>query len=213
MKKIDLTGMIFGRLTVIEMIRSPGKDAKVRCACACGREKVSLAYNVRSGNTASCGCLAKEVAAESAKKAAPLAGLANRTHGMARTPTYQAWRGALSRCYRQKDKRYPDYGGRGIAVCDEWKASFSAFLRDMGARPDGMTLDRIEVNGNYEPNNCRWATRLQQARNTRANVATEAMAEEIRARRIAGASLTSLASDFGMTHGNVGHIVSGATWK
>lgn len=213
MRKIDLVGKSFGRLTVIEMLTEKGKDTKARCLCVCGKERVALAYNVRNGNTSSCGCLARERSSERARHAARLAGDANRKHGMSTSPTYVAWRGAINRCYRLKDKRYSSYGGRGISMCEEWRASFEAFLRDMGPAPDGMTLDRIDVNGNYEPCNCRWATRVQQARNTRANVATEEISRQIRCRHARGESTKSLAEEFGMTKGNVWHIISESTWK
>lgn len=213
MKKVDLSGMTFGRLRVVEMVRVPGGDAKARCQCECGREKLVVAYNLRSGNTRSCGCLAAEVAKASVYTAASAAAVANFRHGMAGTATYQAWRGALSRCYRPRDKRYAAYGGRGIEVCPRWRNSFDAFLADMGPRPDRMTLDRIDVNGNYEPSNCRWATRTQQARNMRTNVASEEIAAEIRGLSSAGASAVELAKRFGMTAGNVDHIVKGRTWR
>lgn len=81
------------------------------------------------------------------------------------TPTYRSWKAMKQRCYREKDPYFAQYGGRGITVCDRWRSSFSAFLADMGERPAGTTLDRIKLDGNYEPSNCRWATRKEQNRN------------------------------------------------
>lgn len=93
----------------------------------------------------------------------------NTTHGMSGTRVYQVWASMIKRCENPAEKNYRHYGGRGIRVCDRWRHSFEAFIADMGERPDGMTLDRVNVDGNYEPGNCRWATYAEQSRNTRRN--------------------------------------------
>ncbi|ULT55402.1 AP2 domain-containing protein [Neobacillus drentensis] len=161
-KRIDLTGQRFGRLTVIRFSHTD-KRYKVYwdCQCDCGNEKTIVSFNLTSGKTQSCGCLHKEVAAERLLK-----------HGNdrigKRTREYEIWVHMISRCENINDKSFPDYGGRNIKVCDNWRTSFEKFLEDMGERPtDKHSIDRIDVNGNYEPSNCRWATKEVQSRNTR----------------------------------------------
>jgi hypothetical protein len=94
-------------------------------------------------------------------------------HGRGRRTTYQAWASAKQRCHNPRNKDFPNYGARGIVVCDRWRDDYRAFLADMGERPQGMTLDRRDVNGNYEPGNCRWITQAEQLRNTRRTVFVE----------------------------------------
>lgn len=152
---IDLTGQRFGRLTVQH--RSPAKgQARWLCQCDCGTEKVVPSDRLRLGETRSCGCLHREVTKQNLT-----------THGLSKTPTYQIWAGMKKRCYKKTYKDYKDYGGRGISVCAEWIDSFENFLRDMGERPAGMSIERKDTNGNYEPGNCIWADAVTQNRNRR----------------------------------------------
>src|SRR5215471_10121497 len=149
---IDLTGKRFGRLLVLRI--SPRKGLKVKwfCGCECGRTKDVFSCNLQLGYTQSCGCLQKE--RTSARKNA---------HHMSYTKEYRAWIGAKNRCYNFKDKSYHHWGGRGITVCERWRNSFRNFFADMGKAPANTSLDRIDVNGNYTPENCRWATqKIQQ---------------------------------------------------
>lgn len=163
--RLDLTGMIFGRLTVIGYSRTDkNRKAIWRCRCECGERPAVAAYKLTSGHTKSCGCLQREAGdANLAKGHAE-----NFIHGRVGTPTYKSWDAAKQRCFNRNDDHYPAYGGRGITMCERWRSSFLNFLADMGERPEGTTLDRYPDNdGNYEPGNCRWATMKQQSNNRR----------------------------------------------
>ena len=157
---IDLTGMVFGKLTVLERAANPGsKIAKFRCLCECGKETVVRAGHLKNGHTKSCGCLSIDA-------------VSNRftTHGKSKTPTYRSWEAMIRRCTNQKCDAYPWYGGRQITVCDEWER-FDSFLKDMGERPVGMELDRVDNYKGYAPDNCRWVTHKENCMNRRNNVA------------------------------------------
>lgn len=151
LRRLDLTGQKFSFWTVLEKGDvGPYGAVYWKCRCECGAVKEVLAGLLRSGSSRSCGC--------------------NRArHGYSQTPTGAAWYGMRQRCYNPNDKNYSSYGGRGIEVCKRWQESFENFFADMGEAPKGLTLDRIEVDGNYEPGNCRWATRQTQQRNRRNN--------------------------------------------
>lgn len=156
---IDLMGRRFGALTVIDKLKS-NKQGQTRwlCLCDCGNRSQPLGQSLRNGRIKSCGCMNKTNATGRA------------IHGMARTPEYYSWYSMIGRCTNVNDDNWARYGGRGITVCDRWKKSFEDFLSDMGPRPKGKTLDRINNNKGYEPGNCRWATWNEQARNKRTTI-------------------------------------------
>ncbi len=155
-RPIDIRGQRYGRLVVVELFDRQRRKVRWLCRCDCGKETLVKTDRLNSGHTRSCGCLISD------KLAAR-----NRTHGKCDTPEWSIWIGMLSRCRGCS----PNYGGRGITVCERWRSSFENFLADMGPRPTRRhSIDRIDVNGNYEPSNCRWATMVQQNRNTRRTV-------------------------------------------
>lgn len=153
-----LAGQRFGRLLVGDQAdRSATGEVRWHCRCDCGNETIVQGNNLKSGHIQSCGCLGDERRREN-----------NRTHGLSKSRTYRSWRAMRRRCFDHKYREFHLYGGRGISVCERWNASFEAFLADMGERPQGTSIDRYpDVNGNYEPGNCRWATPLEQAHNKR----------------------------------------------
>lgn len=167
---LDITGDRYGRLVAICRVPKTGKATRWRFRCDCGAEVETAIDRVRSGVSRSCGCLrAEQTAARSRKHGHSI----NLTRGGSQSRTLKAWQHAKQRCFNPRDAKFPNYGGRGISMCERWRADFREFLADMGECPPGRTLDRINVHGNYEPGNCRWATSHEQARTRTDNVLVE----------------------------------------
>lgn len=162
-KFIDLTGKKFGRLTVLysegKIYNSKNRCYYWMCRCDCGNLKSVRGAHLKNGLVNSCGCLKKE------KLSIP------KKHGFCDTKIYGVWEGIKDRCYRQKNSSYKNYGGRGIIMCEDWKNNFSNFYNwaIQNGYKEGLSIDRIDVNGNYEPTNCRWITQKEQCNNTRVN--------------------------------------------
>lgn len=161
MKLIDLTGRKIGGWTVVRRHRENYRRtfAQWQCVCQCGTQRIVLANSLLTGKSKSCGCL-KDTATSIRMT---IHGHARRTQ---RTPTYTVWKGMHQRCTNPKSSVYKYYGGRGISVCARWD-NFENFLADMGERPKGLSIDRIDNDGDYQPKNCRWATQSMQVSNRR----------------------------------------------
>lgn len=182
-KITDWTGQKIGMLTAVSLVeRRESRNHLWLWKCECGGESVSGIRDVRKGHTKSCGCLHKAWLADR-----------NRRHGgtLNERRTYRSWKDMRARCRNPENHDYPDYGGRGISVCDRWD-DFAAFLSDMGPRPEGKTIDRIDHNGDYTPGNCRWADAETQANNKRANHVVKSGETLAQASRRAGLSASKV---------------------
>ncbi len=167
MHKYEATaGEKYGRLTLIEETVCTAKKHKWLCKCDCGNYTEVSIYHLKNGECKSCGCLRDEVATNRCYSMS--------RHNMARTRIYRVWGGMIARCKNSNNKDYKNYGGRGISICDEWLdfMNFEAWAMENGYA-DELTIDRIDVNGNYEPSNCRWIPISEQQKNRRSSVLVE----------------------------------------
>lgn len=160
---LKLAGKRSVRLVAVRPSGRKNRNIVWRCICDCGKEKLVIAARFNAGFVKSCGCLGKE-----GKNAV--------RHGKSYTSEYRSWRAMIDRCTLESVEQYPNYGGRGITVCNRWKEGygnknsfgFLNFIKDLGMKPSPEhSLDRVNCNGNYEPSNCRWANRSQQSKNRR----------------------------------------------
>ncbi len=204
MKLTDLSGRTFGKWLVLRKTSHSGTHTKWECKCECGELRTVFAEALVRGQSKSCGCFLQETMR------------LRIVHGMSRekkSKEYRSWDSAKGRCYRPTDINFKNYGARGIVMCDSWKNDFREFFKYMGVCPKGKTLDRIEVNGNYEPGNCVWSDRVTQANNKTSTIWVEwksaliSLAELCRREGLVYNSAYKLHNQFGT---DVGRIVSGS---
>lgn len=192
----DLAGSTFDRWSVVgrSLLRGPRGEIMWLCRCACGVERDVLSANLTQGLSRSCGCLNK-------------IGERSKTHGHTTgkkiSPTYHSWAGMKARCSNPNNTHYKHYGLQGVSVCDRWN-SFDNFFHDMGEKPKGTSIDRIDPSGNYEPNNCRWATPAEQANNKKNSRMITAFGQTM--------TLQQWANHAGVTHGALIFRIDKAGW-
>lgn len=180
-------GSVFGHFTVVAGPVRKGRKAHWHCRCDCGSDpRLVQETHLKTGRSQSCGCTRIRVSH----------GYASRT---ARRREYQAWAGAKARCFNPRNRQYGNYGGRGISMCHRWRGSFGAFIADMGECPEGLTLERKNTNGNYEPGNCVWATVREQIRNRRCSILVDDAGSKI--------TLYEFARKNGLSYNALHHLV------
>lgn len=209
-QKIDLVGQVYGRLIVIKEVKpyinpKNRKYLKWLCQCECGNTTEVVGNELKHGKTKSCGCYYKEAISSR-----------NTTHGYyslgKMSSEYRCWLNMKERCLNPNNKDYIYYGGRDIKVCDRWLNSFENFYSDIGPRPKGNSIERLNNDGNYEPSNCIWADKTTQARNQRTTVLNKDLVRELR-RLKQSHTYKQLSEMFGINKNTIQQAVSGTTWK
>ena len=189
-----LSGHQIGKWSVFESFPHPTRRERLyRCVCACGTEKTVKHTHLADGKTSSCGC-------------------SWTTHGMSRSNEYRVWDSMIRRCHSPAHHAFKDYGARGILVCAEWR-TFEGYYADMGAQPEGMTLERIDNAQGYSKDNCTWATITEQARNRRTTKLDANKVASIKRLLIDKVSQQKIADMFLVTRSNIAHIAQNSTWR
>lgn len=186
-----LTGSKIGNWTIGERVENLS-PIKYYCTCSCGVKKQVRHSHLKSGQTKSCGCSWTK-------------------HGLSYDPVYKLWESMIRRCNDKNHRAYHNYGGRGIKVCDRWM-NIENFVSDMYPRPKDTSLDRIDNNGNYCPENCKWSTQTQQSRNRRTTKLNYAKASQIRLLYESGKSQTEISLIYNVSRGCIQHIINNNTW-
>lgn len=203
MRLQDLAGMRFGRLLVESKSQSIRKSGALwNCVCECGKTTAVDSMKLRKGLIVSCGCFHREMTAA-----------INRSHGLAnKSKTYRTWKEMRQRCNNPNNDKYQWYGGRGIAICSRWD-SFENFHADMGDRPDGMTIDRIDNDKGYSPDNCRWLPQLEQTRRQAKNKLSAELAVKLKADRDAGMTFQEIGQKYGVSKTAAHRCCTSRTWS